>query len=129
MKITRQKTVYYEEEVPDTIEEFTKWKFSSGSTTGKDFNLFAKMFKRWLNKQLPATLKIVNFNKGHYFLSGFVTNGSNYVYFSLSDVRHFSNWSTNILIRTTKNDHDYTGGSNNSTTLSNLSVDVQRLLN
>ena len=129
-KIMRSETTYYEEEIPKTLAAFKHWGFSSGGTTGEDFKVFARKYKNHIQKQLKSVgLELTNFSSGHYIGSGFVTNGSKFVYFSYSDVRHFPNsWFNNILIRTAEHEKDYTGGHNNYTTLENFAEDVKRLI-
>ncbi len=128
-KITRQVITSYEEEIPNTLEKFKSWVFSSGGTTGEDFKVFARAFRSYVKKNLPPNSILVSFNTGHYYISGFVKRGDKYVYFSISDVRHFSgSWIDDILIRTAKHEKDYTGGCNNSTTLEKFSLNVEQLL-
>ncbi len=130
LQITRQQISYTTETVPETLEGFKDWQFSSGCTIGQDFKRFSRLFRNWLKKQLKSKgLQIVNFTTGHYFVSGFVTNGQQYVYFSVSDVRYFpEGWLDDILVRTAKNEKDYTGGSNNSCSLENLPKTICNLL-
>jgi len=129
MEITKSKTTYYKETVPEDLEGFKNWQFTSGGTTGADFKVFARLFVSNLNKQLKgAALRICNYSAGHYILSGFVTNGEKFVYFSISDVRHFpSGWHNDILIRTAKDDKDYTGGTNRSCSLADFAQAVSKL--
>ncbi len=69
------------------------------------------------------------FHTGHYELSGFVRHGDKYAYFSISDVRFFpGDWFEHILIRTAKNDHDYTGGANHYQSLDNILNGFKALL-
>ena len=122
---------YVEEEVdvPEDLNGFKDWEFSSGSTTGEDFNVFSRKFKAHIGKSLPVGAILVNFRSGHYDLSGFVQRGEKYVYFATSDVRHFpGNWHDDILVRTAQSDIDYTGGRNCSTTLETFAEDVEKLL-
>ena len=131
MEITRMKVTYYQEEVPKSIEEFKEWSFSSGATTGQDFRVFARMFKNHLAGLIrPKGLRIVNCSlKNHYFVSGFVTNGQQYVYFSVSDVRFFpGKWYKEILIRRAKDEHDYTGERNHYCSLDNFQKAVCELM-
>lgn len=127
--IRRQRITYYDEEVPKTIEGFKKWQFSSGSSIGPDFKSFSLKFRNWLRKNIPGGTQLYNYNRGHYIISGFIERNGKYVYFSVGDVRFSHSWSTNILIRTAKSVKDYTGGSNNYTTLERFSTDVDCLLN
>ena len=113
------------------IKNWLKWEFSSGSITGEDFKRFASDFKKEIKRRLPVGAKLVQWNVGHYYISGFIKNEDNkYVYFSISDVRYFRNdWYNNILVRTAKDENDYTGGSNNFTSLENFTQKVAELLN
>lgn len=52
-----------------------------------------------------------------------------YVYFSISDVRHFKKeWHDHILIRSAKGLDDFTGGSNGFTTLEDFGKNVKRIM-
>jgi len=129
MEITRESVTQYQEEVPKDVEGFMDWRFTSGGTTGPDFNEFARLFKIWLKKQLPATAQLVNFNKGHYYLSGFITNKTGrHVYFNVGDVRFNRNWHNSIYVRTAKSDRDYTGGQNVNTSLESMVRDALELI-
>jgi len=115
-------------EVPRSLEGFKNWEFSSGGTTEKDFDTFARLFRLFIKKNLKKGMELVNFGKGHYYLSGFIKRNSNFVYFSFSDVRYFpGEWYENILIRTARNEQDYTGGGNCSSKLQNLFSEIERL--
>ena len=129
MKITRQRIITYEEEVPETLNGFKDWKFNSNPITGEDFKVFAKLFKSHVISQCPLGAKLLKFNNNHYYLSGFIGKDGRFVYFSISDVRYFSRgWRDNILIRIAKSEQDYTGGSNNYTSLEDFSEKVEALL-
>lgn len=130
MKVTRSDTTYHEETVPTTLEGFKNWEFTSGGYTGKDFKRFARLFKNHIKKSLSSGFELVNPSKNnHYYLCGFITNGTKYVYFSISDVRYFPNkWINDIMYRTAQHEKDYTGGSNRYTTLENFARDVEALL-
>jgi len=127
MRVTRivAETAY----VPKNLNGFRNWEFTSGSTTGQDFHVFARLFKKCIEGSLPPGSKLVEFNKGHYYVSGFVQKSDKFVYFSISDVRHFpGKWHGDILVRTAKSDTDYTGGSNGYITLERFAEAVNRLL-
>ena len=129
MKIKRYRVMVEEVEIPQDLHAFKDWEFSSGSTTGEDFKVFSRKFKSCIRKFLPEGAHLVKFCSGHYDLSGFVQRGENLIYFSISDVRHFpGRWHNDILVRTAQSDTDYTGGSNNYTTLAEFSDAVDRLL-
>ena len=130
MKQTKYQTVSYEEDIPKTLGGFKDWEFSSGGTIGDDFRVFAILFKKQVAGKLPAGARLVNFSRGHYYISGFIERGGKFVYFSISDVRHFKgDWHSNILIRTAKSASDYTGGGNGYTNLENFTERVSSLLN
>ena len=129
MKITKYKIIEYEEEIPETLNGFRNWEFSTGGTTGADFKVFAKLFRKFIKENLPPGAVLKKFNVNHYYVSGFIERNNKYVYFSISDVRYFKNaWAENILIRTAKNEEDYTGGSNRFTDLKFFKSDVISLL-
>jgi hypothetical protein len=116
-------------EIPDTLEGFKKWEFSSGSTTGKDYLIFHRLLVRSIKRSLPRGAKLVNTIKGHYFTSGFIERDGKFIYFSISDVRGFPNeWHKNILIRTAESATDYTGGSNGYTTLAGFADKVADMI-
>ena len=109
------------------------WKnhtFSTGMTTGEDFKLFAKDFREFVKSALPENAKLVEYNTGHYYVSGFIEKNGKYIYFSIPDVRFFPNeWMNNILIRTAKNPRDYYGGANNYTTIWEFKYALERMFN
>jgi len=113
--------------IPETLDEFKEWTFSSGPSTGSDFIVFAKLYRKWL-KEVIRPLTIAKFNRGHYYCSAILTDRHRFIYLSFSDVRHFpSEWMNNILIRTVNNITDFTGGPNHYTTMEHLSHDIQEL--
>ena len=61
----------------------------------------------------------IKFSNGPYYFSGFATKNNKVIYFSISDVRHFppTGGDADLLIRTAKDYKDYTGGSNNYSSL------------
>ena len=91
--------------------------FQSSSGLTEQFSEFARDFKRYIKQQLYPNQYIAGWSRGHFYVSGFVRciykQGDRFVYFSVSDVRHFpGDWWNHVLIRTAKNDKDYTGGTN-----------------
>lgn len=104
--------------------------FSSGSSNWPDFLEFAREFKKILSQtseELWATLLMGK--PGHYYLSWFVEKMGKYAYGNTSDVRHFSNSRRdNILVRTARDEKDYTGGPNQYTTIKNLQERLAALL-
>jgi hypothetical protein len=70
----------------------------------------------------------IKFLNGHYYFSGFATKNNKIIYFSISDVRHFPPTGGGaLLIRTAKDYKDYTGGSNNYSSLK--TEEIQELAN
>ena len=129
MKVVRQKLVEWEEEVPDTLEGFGNWEFSSGTTAGADFRIFARLFKKFVKSALPPDAKLVSFDVGHYDLCGFIRKNGKFAYFSIPDVRYFPRkWQDNILVRTAKSEKDYTGGDNHYTSLKNFRNNIEKLI-
>ena len=98
MKITRGRITTYEEEIPKTLGEFRDWEFSSGVTTGEDFKVFTRLYRRYIRSQLSPGMELVKFSPNHYCLSGFISREGRFIYFSISDVRHFPReWINHIL--------------------------------
>ena len=96
-----------------------------------EFNRFSRDFKKFVERNLPPKAELVDYMRGFYYASGFIERDGKFVYFSISDVRHFfpQRWSTVILVRTAKDSHDYTGGINNFADLAGFEPLVDRLLN
>lgn len=98
----------------------TKWidyPFASSSSTTSEFREFEKDFIEGVKKQVGNEFKLYGFGGSHFYVSGFLKNKKTgkIVYISVSDVRFFPNgWYEDVLIRTAKDEKDYTGGRNNS---------------
>ena len=100
-----------------------------GGVVSEDFKTFAKKWKNFVRKMCSMNeWKLCWFNTGHYYCSWMIQNGERYIYCSFSDVRYFNNeWYKMILYRTAKHDRDYTGGTNNYTSLESLETSIKRL--
>ena len=100
-----------------------------GGVTSPSYKTFEKKYRNYLKKVCKNHgWELVKFSPNHYCFSCFIKKDDKYVYMSVSDVRYFSKeWYNNILVRTAKSDHDYTGGSNNYTDLDGLEKNVKRL--
>ena len=115
------------------MKKLNKWidyDFESSSGLTPEFAEFAKDIKSYIKNNNSQEFELKNFSRGHFYFSGFLMNRATgkYVYFSCSDVRHFSNaWNDNLLIRTAEHDKDYTGGRNNNCNLSELFDKVKQL--
>lgn len=116
-----------------TTVQMKKWignDFESSSYKTPEFMSFARDFKSTVKKLVGSEWELVNMNSGHFYMSGFLKNKADgrLVYMSISDVRHFSDsWYSNILIRTAQHEKDYTGGSNNYSTLEKLLENINKL--
>ena len=91
----------------------------AGAVKSNEFICFARNMKstmRDICKNEGAEL--INFNIGHYYVSGFISKNGKYVYFNYDEPRHMpihldaSDCSFGILIRKAKNDKDFHGESN-----------------
>ena len=106
-----------------TIENEQK-RVSLGST--KSYSKEKSIVKKALKQ---ADFTDIKFSNGYYYFSGFATKNNKVIYFSISDVRHFSptGGGADLLIRTAKDYKDYTGGSNNYSSLK--TEEIQTLAN
>jgi len=94
----------------------TKQEFESSCHRTPEYLAWHKLFKREMTAYLKSlgaeTVEI--FSPNHFDMSGFFLKNQQWVYFSLSDLR----WSKDdMLVRTAKNNKDYTGGTNNFVSL------------
>jgi len=99
-------------------DKYINYPFESSTVLTEEFKGFSRAFKGDLNELTRDSFELVKFNRGHFYISGFLKNRETggLVYFSIPDVRFFMNgWKTRMLIRTAENDTDYTGGRNVST--------------
>ena len=113
-----------------SIKKWLDVEFESSSSLTPEFAKFAREYKTAIKKLLSSNFELISFNRGHFDLSGFVKNKDNnkLVYISTSDVRYCSNsWYNSILIRTAEHEKDWTGGSNNFSSLDSLLDYITRL--
>ena len=113
------------------LERYLNYEFSSGPYTGQDYKTFQTKYINYLRSLCKQNgWELVNIGRNHYCFTAFVKNSQGkHIYLSVSDVRFFNNeWYNHILIRTAKNEKDYSGGRNNYTTLSELKTAITRLL-
>lgn len=95
-----------------------------------EFKIFAKDFKKYIKQNLPEGAELIKFNKGYFYISGFITKDKKFVYFSIPDVRFdYKNWYKDILIRTASSDKDFTGGTNHFTNINKFKEDCIELFN
>lgn len=116
----------------NTTKGIEKWvgnKFESSTGLTEEFSQFVRDFKKHILSVLPSGSELVNWSRGHFEVSGFVKRGDKFVYFSISDVRFWQDsWNEDILIRTAEHEKDYTGGSNDSTSLARFQERVNYYL-
>lgn len=107
------------------IEKWINYDFESSSSLTPEFAEFRKEIKKYIKNILDKNLELIMpFGSLHFAFSGFIKNKltEKYVYFSSSDVRYWPNaWYNNLLIRTAKNEKDFTGGSNDWCRLPDIS--------
>lgn len=111
------------------MEVWLGFKFESSCGLTREFAAFNRDFRSWVKKNLSEGARLVSWNRGHFYCSGFIERAGKFVYFSCSDVRSFRDeWHDNLLIRTAKHDKDYRGGGNCWTKLPAFRQDVGILL-
>jgi len=107
------------------IEKWIDYDFESSCSLTPEFSQFRREIKKYIKNILDKNLELIMpFSSLHFAFSGFIKNKltGKYVYFSSSDVRFWKNdWYNNLLIRTAKNEKDFTGGSNDWCKLPNIS--------
>ena len=123
------RTYHYKSELPKPLQPFVSHLFSSGIDIGDDFKSFNTKYRNAIKKLLPNGYEIYEWHRGHYYCSAIIsTPRKNFIYISISDVRHFPNeWFTDILYRTMEHDKDWSGGPNHYTTLFAFTKDIQEL--
>ena len=112
------------------IKRWLDYDFVSSSGLTGEFALFVKEYKKAIKGIISPNLELVEFTRGHFYISGFLKNitSGKFIYFSTSDVRGKNNeWYNSILIRTAKNIKDYTGGANRFTEFEKLLNNVVEL--
>lgn len=121
-------TYYQKTDIPTSLRPFYGYIFSSGPVIDDDFKSFNTKFKNFIKKNLPTGYEIFSWNRGHYYCSGVIkTINNNYIYISIGDVRWHSDWLDNILIREMEHPKDWTGKTNNYTSLFTFKEDIKKL--
>lgn len=112
------------------LEKYLDYEFSSGGYTGEDYKHFERLYIAYLKSIMKDNgWELAKVNKNHYQFSAFFLCKDRYIYFSISDVRFWSNeWYKQILFRTANSETDYTGGQNNYCSLQGLPNAIKRLL-
>ena len=111
------------------IEKWLGKRFESSTGLTPEFERFAKNFKAYIKKNLPDGAELIKFSRGHFYVSGFIKRGEKYVHFMSSDVRFFQDeWYSRMLLRAAKNEKDFSGGQNYSTSMPRFKEAVDGLL-
>ncbi len=110
------------------MKNINKWKdFNFKYGNDKEFANLSRNIKAYLKRNLDENYELLNYNKGYFYVSGFIKNTENnkYMYFSFPDVRYDSTWYNHILYRTAENEKDYTGGHNQYCSVEDLINNMQ----
>ena len=106
------------------------WEVQDDSgVTSSEFDQFARDFKSVLREISGSDWELAKYNKGHYYVSAFLRNAldsEKFLYLSVDDIRYNPSWYKNILYRTAENEKDYRGGTNQYTSLEDLSSTLKR---
>jgi len=111
------------------IDKWQGTEFESSTELTDQFTEFAKNFKNALATEVRDDLRLT-FHRGHFEVSGFLQNKDTgqWAYWFVFDVRFSPDeWVDRVVIRTATDDHDYTGGSNQFTSLADLHDAARRL--
>ncbi len=109
-------------------EKWLNHEFEDSSRKTDEYKQFARDFLSDI-KKLAEGYELVDKSVGHFYVSGFLKKDGKFIYFSCSDIRHFPNeWYNHLLIRTAKDEKDYTGGSNGYTKLPDLKSNLDKLM-
>jgi len=85
--------------------------FQSSSGATQEWVNFVGMFRTDMTKELAKIgVTEIELHRSHFYVSGFFHLHDQLYYFSISDVRFFPD--KRMLIRTAKNNKDFTGGQN-----------------
>lgn len=113
------------------MEKWIDVVFASDSVKTEQYRKFTQELKSYIVKKVKPDFDLAKWNEGHFYVSGFLKHRQTgkYVYFSCSDVRFFKGgWYRDLLIRTAEHDSDYTGGSNETSTLPDLNERAKTLV-
>lgn len=108
-----------------------KWNNKSvkdmSSVMSDEANSFVTGFKNMLKRQLEPEGIEVSLEPNHYDCAGFLCKDGEYIYISYSIPRYGEKinfddcgYANGVLYRTAKNDHDFGGGHNNFSSITNL---------
>lgn len=113
------------------LKKYLDYEFSTGVYTGDDYKTFQTKYINYLRSICKENgWQLVRALRNHYNFSAFIKGNENhFIYLSIFDVRFNRNdWYNRVLIRTAKNENDYTGGSNKYYSLPVLQFAIHQLL-
>jgi hypothetical protein len=89
------------------LVDIIRQRYESSSSVTWQYTESKKKFVKILNKYFGKENVIVK-SCPHFEFSGFIKRNNKYVYFATGDLR----WMSSMLVRTAKDDRDFTGGRN-----------------
>ena len=114
----------------EDLKKYLTYEFSTDAYTGEDYKSFERKYINYIKSLCKEyNWKFVKALKNHYRFSAFIKNNENkYIYFSISGVRFFKNeWFLHILIRSAKDEKDYTSRQNKYCSLPTLPVAIDSI--
>jgi len=111
------------------ISDWVGYRFASSSGLTKEFAAFFRDMRKYLKTQLNEVF-VYEVHRGHFEVSGFAQNKQTgkWAYFSMSDIRYFPDeWYKRVLVRTAKDNKDYTGGNNQDIALNCIAATLLNL--
>ena len=112
------------------LQQWQGVRFVSSPSLTPQFARFARTYKKALLAALGRRFTLVRWQRGHFSVSAFFRNTrtGKMLYLSCSDVRVFpTEWHDHILIRQTRDERDFTGGTNHYVVLDSLRDAALRL--
>lgn len=105
--------------------------YDGGGSTTKEYSNFQQNYRSVL-KEIGSDIgfELYSFSKNHYEFSAVMQSiiSKQFYYISISDVRYWKNeWADYILYRTMEHEKDWTGRSNQYSSLNDLSENLIKL--
>ncbi len=105
-----------------------------GAYMSDEAKAFVRAFKSYLKRSLPDC-EVIGFKPNHYDTFGFIKKGARYIYVSYNLRDNHPTMANfykagcigGVLYRTAKHDKDYTGGSNNFSSINDLIENINKL--
>lgn len=107
--------------------KFNQADYNEAGYDDKAMKKFVRQLEKLIKKDIGDTTD-VEINLNPYEISGFVGKDGKMAYFSFPSFRKPGEWSTNILVRSAKDNKDYKGGNRRYTTIDNLTKNLQDVL-